>query len=728
MIKGITTTVAGTVLLWAVASTGVNAGAVNSAGGGSDSDQAASTAAPQAGATSSPAAKKADDSVEVVVMAQRKSERLQETPVSVSAVSAQNFENLNARDVSDVSRAAPNIQFEGNSGGSGLGTLTIRGVGQQQAGLLSDPGAAVYVDEVYRPRLSNNTLDFADISRLEVLRGPQGTLFGKNVVGGALSVYTALPDFEWGGKASVDYGTRDLSKVAVVVNAPIVKDVLALRIAGERVTQDGFMDDLATGQKLNNTNYSSYHATLLYNATDDLQFILRADTTYQNEKGTGGKVLTAPDPSLLTTGDYETRGTAPSFNLAKDQGLSLTTTVKNVLSGTFKSITAVRSFYNNFADDTDGTPLPLQSIDTISSETYGSQEFQYSNKLLDGKLNYSTGLYYMRENIKYDSFPRLAIFNLDNYSHQSTNSYAAYGQATYSATDKLDFTLGVRYSKDEKDVLFQSFATGGPELLDAHVKHAWDAVTPKGIVEYKFSRDFMAYGTISEGFKSGGVNGQPIQVSDFQPFGPEKVTNYEAGIKSELLHRRLRLNVSAYDMDYTNMQIGITAFGQNVVKNAGKAQIKGFEGDALLRTLPGLTFNANFSYNDFKYKYLTPDALASGLAYGSTLPVSPKTTINTGVEYSFDVGDDDTLTWRADYAYRTKIYFDANNSENLAQSAYGLWSSRLTFDVGRKWSVYAYGSNLTNKFYRVAAVTGLGATSVIPGRPREFGAGIKRSF
>lgn len=665
---------------------------------------------------------------DIIVRAQRRDERLQDIPISVTAVTADNFAKLNGRDLYDLSRAAPNVQFSGNTGGAGLGSLTIRGIGQQQAGLLSDPGAAVYVDEVYRPRLSNNTLDFSDISRIEVLRGPQGTLFGKNAIGGAVSIYSALPEFTWQGSATGEYGNRDFLKLVGVVNAPLIADKLALRVSAERVRQDGYIQDLATGEKLNNTNFYSFHASLLFRPSDRFELIVRGDVTHQDQKGTGAKVLTAPDPSLLTPGDYQSRGTAPSFNLGTDKGISATATL-DLGSGVIKSITAYRSFFNDFADDTDGTPLPLQSIETVSKEDFVSQELQYINNLFDGRLKYNLGLFYIHEKINYDSSPRLAIFSLNNFAKQTTDSYAAFGQVTYSFTDRFDLTVGLRYSRDDKDVAFTGFFVGVPvPVLDARVEASADAVTPQVTAQYKFTSDIMAYATFSEGYKSGGVNGQPIQVADFQPFRPERVKNYEAGIKSELLGRHLRANLSVFRMDYDDIQIGITAFGQNVVKNAGRARINGFEGDLLLRPVSGLTFNANFSYNDFAYKSLTADAIASGLAYGLTLPIAPKTTINGGAEYAFALGGDSRLAIRADYAYRSKVYFDANNSENLVQRGYGLLSSRATLSFGERYSAFVYGSNLTKEFYSVAAVTGLGATSVIPGRPREYGLGFSLRF
>lgn len=667
------------------------------------------------------------DAGEIVVRAQRRDERLQDTPVSITAISADNFAKLNGRDLNDISRAAPNIQFAGNQGGSGLGTLTIRGIGQQQAGLLSDPGAAVYVDDVYRPRLSNNTLSFNDIERLEVLRGPQGTLFGKNSIGGALSVYSPKPNFTYSSRENLEVGSRNLLNASAMVNVPI-NDQIAVRFSGQSVRQDGYMHNLEDGKDYNNLSYRSVRGSLLYKPSSSFEFLLRGDYTRQDQRGTGTKVIVASDPSLLTSGGYETRGTAPSYNRGTDAGVSGTATW-DVGFGSIKSISAYRWFSNDFADDTDGTPLDLQAVVTNSKEEFFSQELQYNVDLLEDNLHLTTGLFYMNEKIKYDSFPRLAIFSLDNYSRQTTNSYAAFAQIDIKPADRLEISLGLRYSKDEKSTSFASYTTGNPVAdIDADVDGSWSAFTPKATVQYKFTPDVMVYATVSRGFKSGGVNGQPIQTSDFQPFDQEMVTNYEAGIKTELFSKRLRANVSVFRMDYDDMQIGITAFNQNVVKNAGKAVIQGFEGDFMVKPVNNLTLSSTVSYNDFKYKRLDADAIASGLDYDLTLPMAPKWTVNAGAEYRIPISESNSLSVRGDYSYRSKIYFDANNSEVLAQPGYGLVSSRVTFEHNDAWSIYAYGNNITNKYFRASATTGLGTTVVIPGRPREFGVGASVRF
>ncbi|MEE4452105.1 TonB-dependent receptor [Novosphingobium resinovorum] len=720
-----------------VASLGVattaNAQAPAAATGDASGAQPVTPARPTPGAAAAQSHPNTQNSVgeeqirEIIVRAQRRDERLQDTPISITAVTSDAFAKLNGRDLSDISRAASNIQFASNQGGSGLGSVSIRGIGQQQAGLLSDPGAAVYVDDVYRPRLSSNTLAFNDIDRVEVLRGPQGTLFGKNSIGGALSVYTPEPMTSLGSRETFEVGSRNLINASAMVNMPITDEV-AVRFSGQSVRQDGYMHDLENGERYNNVNYQSVRGALIYRPTESFKLLLRGDYTRQDQNGNGTKVVVASDPSLLTSGGYETRGTAASYNRGTDAGLSATATW-DTGSGVIKSISAYRWFSNQFANDTDGTPLSLQAVETNSKETFFSQELQYNVDLIPDKIHLTTGLFYIIENIDYNNFPRLSTFSLDNYSQQTTNSSAAFAQLDVKPIEGLTLSAGLRYSRDVKHTSFQSYFAGTTSaLIDADVHGKWSAVTPKFTAQYQFTHDLMVYATISRGFKSGGVNGQPIQTSDFQPFDQEMVTNYEAGVKSELFNRHLRANISIFRMNYDNMQVEITSSGRNVIENAGRSVIQGVEGDFMVSPVRNLTLNSTFSYSDFKYKRLDADAIASGLNYGLTLPFLPKWTVNGGAEYRIPLSSSNSLLVRADYSYRSKLYFDALNSQSISQQGYGLLSARITFKHEDAWSVYAFGSNLTDKYYRVAGTTGNAATIVIPGRPREIGLGANFQF
>lgn len=684
---------------------------------------------------------------EIIVTAQRVRENVQQTPLAITAVSGGALEAQNVQSIKDISRTAPNIQFGGGYGGT---ALFIRGVGQQQAGLLSDPGAAIYVDGVYHPRVTGDSTNFSDVERLEVLRGPQGTLFGKNAIGGALSIISFAPDNDLAGGLSTRIGSRDRFDLGAWVNIPLVDDKAAMRLSFDRSKQDGYMTNVLTGKKLSDTNYYTARGSLLVQPTETLNVTLRADYTNQRDNGRGYKPLIAPNPAFLTSGKYDSAGDGPSYNHATDFGLS-GTVEWDMGPGTLKLIPAYRRWTQKFADDSDGAadPTSQQHVSSDAEDSFYSQEVQYVGKTLDDRLQFAVGAFYMRDHSREGVSPRIVIsalpgappppgpggagpivFFLDNNTNLVTNSYAVFGQATYSLTDKLHLTAGVRYSKDKKDVTYTQFdETVGATTINVNRKSDYSAVTPKFTIDYQFTPLVMVYATASRGFKAGGFNGQVSSPDGFTAFQPEYLWNYEAGIKSEWFDRKLRVNIDAYRMNYTNIQIAfLQADGANTIANAGQARFNGLEAEVTALITPALMVSGSLGINDFKYTKLDPQI--SNLASSSLLPDSPKTTASASVNYTvheFDNGN--KIEIRADYSWRSKIYFDAVNTEIGSQKPYGLLSARGSFTwTDDRYSLFVYGNNLTNKYYHTLGLSNFGLTYIRPGPPREVGLGLTARF
>lgn len=674
---------------------------------------------------------------EIIVTAQKREENLQKTPVTVTAVDAQAIENLGATTLYDLNRIAPNTEFGGSQQGS---FIFIRGVGQTQQSVLSDAGATLYVDGVYRPIIFGNATNFADLQRMEVLRGPQGTLFGKNTIGGAVNIITTAPTNDFGGSLEVMGGSRNRLKVDGVVNIPLVDDRLAARIAVQTNTQDGYMQDFATGDKQGNTHYYTTRGSLLWKASDAVEVTLRADYTKQNQLGTGSKILPPSSSQYYTDDPYGHYGTSDSFSRVQDKGSSLTVDWKTG-PGSLKSISAYRDFSSSFNDDADGTPDPVQSNLDQRADKFFSQEFQYNAKSFDERLDWTVGAFYLRDDVHQDGHPRIpsAFVALDNYMDQIAKSYAGFAQATYAVTDPFSVTLGIRYSRDEKDTTFTSiqapggFQPSGTVLIDGNESKRWSAVTPKVSLQYQFTPDAMAYVTASKGYKAGGFNGTPFTAADFLPYEPEKVWNYEAGVKTEWFDNRLRANLTGFYMDYTDIQVNIENVPVTIhVENAGDARIQGVEAEFAFVPVRELTFNASFGMNDFEYTRLDASAQAQGLTSEKVLPFAPKYNATLGAEYTlFDLGTGN-LTFRSDYSWRSKVYMDASNSEAIAQDAYGLWSARVTYSgEDDRWAVYAYGLNLSNTEYHVFGNSAFASTVgyiVGQGAPREVGVGVRMGF
>lgn len=677
---------------------------------------------------------------EIIVTAQRREENLQQTAIAVTAVSGETLAAVNAQSLYDISRVAPNIEFGGSQGGS---NLYIRGIGQQQSGLLSDPGAVIYIDGVYRPRVASNSTNFSDVQRVEVLRGPQGTLFGKNAIGGALNITSIAPSNDLGAAVDLQAGSRDRIKAGGWVNLPVVQDRLVARLSVESNKQDGYMKNLQTGEKLSDTDFYTARAGLLWNPSNDFQITVRGDYTKEDQIGVGARPIENSNASYLALGEYETRGTAPSYSRLKDYGVSATLEWK-VGPGTFKSITAKRTWTQDFSQDTDGTPDPVYTahVSSNAKDDFISEELQYTAAAFDDRLSLTAGAFYMDEDIFSGVYPRIAAppvqINLDNYRDQTTKSYALFGQGTYAFTDSVDLTLGLRYSRDKKDIDFfqynyapsptnPTFPLGGVDL-DTQREASYSALTPKATLQYQIIPDVMTYITAARGFKAGGFNNQPTAPEEFTAFAPEYVWNYEAGLKSEWLDRRLRANIAVYRMNYTDIQLTFTGpSGISTVANVGEARINGLETEFNFLATPSLLLNVSYGYNDFKITHVAPGT--EDVTTQTVLPNFPKVNASGGLQYTVDIGTKGSIVLRTDYSWKDKIYYDSNNTESFAQDAYGLWSARLTYrGSAERWSVYAYGTNLADTYYHLYGQSSLGMTATMPGPPRELGLGLMAKF
>lgn len=673
---------------------------------------------------------------EVIVTAQKREENLQRTPVTVTAVDAKAVADLGATSLYDIGRIAPNTEFGGSQQGS---FIFIRGVGQTQQTVLSDPGAALYVDGVYRPILFGNSTNLSDLARMEVLRGPQGTLFGKNTIGGAVNIITELPTNDFGGSIDVMGGSRNRLKADGVLNVPIVQDALAARFSVQTNTQDGYMRNYATGDRLANTDYYTARGSLLWTASDAVELTLRADYTDQDQRGPGSKIQPPSSSPYYTDDPWGEFGTSDSFSRAIDKGASLTLDW-DIGPGTLKSISAYRKFASEFNEDADATPDPVQENLDVRADEFFSEELQYNAKSFNDRLDWTVGAFYIDDDVSQEGHPRVPpTVSLDNYMAQKAKSYAAFAQGTFNVTEPFSVTLGARYSHDDKDTTFTSIAAPGGLAPAGQVQIAgvdsksWSAFTPKLALQYQFTPDAMVYVVASKGYKAGGFNGTPFTAADFLPYDPEYVWNYEVGVKTEWLDRRLRANVTAFYMDYKDIQVNIEQVPITIhVENAGDAELKGFEGEFAFLPIEQLMLSASFGMNDFDYTRLESSALSSGLALDKVLPFAPKYNATVGAEYTAFDGDAGKLTLRSDYSWRSKQYMDAVNNEQTAQGEYGLWSARITYsERDDRWSVYAYGLNLSNTVYHVFGNSAFASSVgyiVGQGAPREVGVGARISF
>jgi iron complex outermembrane receptor protein len=713
---------------------------------------------------------------EIVVTAERRETNLQDTPISVTALNAGALEAQGVKTINDLAASVPNLTSTTGPQGSGDANFFVRGVGQFDFIVTNDPGVGVYVDGVYLGRTVGAMLDSGDIARVEVLRGPQGTLFGRNTLGGAISVTSKAPDPDgMAGSLRATYGSRDRIDVDGGINAPIGGDS-AVRLYAFTRNQDGFATRAQDGVKFGKTKRSGIKGSALIAASETITINLAADYSL-DKSNPAPSVLRAiaPFPFFPAAAAADIQNPANFYRIfasnqpeARNEIWGVSATIAAELGdATLKSITAYRELDGFSTSDPDGTRFRLYDQDTDTDQTQFSQELQLSGDAADGALSYLVGGYFFRERAVQEL--RLCFAPITNTptapnnpcntwtqgNNQVTKSTAIFGQARYNVTDALSVTLGGRYTWDKKDIVsnqFFDFRAGGvgpgavfgfgfpPALLGQRIvvpivsnlpdDAKFNKFTPKIGVEYKASDDVLLFASYAKGFRSGGFNGRLIAPQRTVPsYDPDTNDAYEIGFKSDLADRRLRLNGTAFYSKYKGIQQTISDPAvQFRVANAGDATLKGFELELNAVPADGLRFDVGLGYTDSEFKNVP--ALV-GPINGNQLPFSPKWTVALGAEYAADLGTGGKLTPRVDWRYQAKTFFTAFNLPFEQQSGYGLLSARITWtDADDRFSISAYGDNLTDKEYYTFGQNALAAQGVAYtyiGRPREYGvtAGFK---
>ncbi|WP_321390236.1 TonB-dependent receptor [Emcibacter sp.] len=739
---------------------------------------------------------------EITVTARKVSENLQDTPVSVAAFTGNNMEARGITDVSEISDYTPNMQFDFTaplSGSSNAAVIFIRGVGQTDFNHNVDPGVGVYIDGVYLARSVGGVLDLLDVERIEVLRGPQGTLFGKNTIGGAVSVTTKKPGADFEGKVSATYGRFDRIDINGMINIPLNEDKVALRLSGNSQSRDGFAYR-ADGVSLGGKDSTSARATLYWDVTDSLDITLSGDWSTADEDSPVesliainpdaqliilNNIFVATDPSgifddrfvvdSLDVGGVMDYGTSDRIGSEYDiYGISMTLDW-NIAGIDVKSITAYRDMDMSFGRDADHSPLIIQGTANEIEHEQFSQEFNITGTAFDDKLDWLFGaLYFEEQSYNYAVVPivpglfqnpgleAMALSLPDGADKErllgivnggasgggpdsiDNKSYAAFLHTSYHFTEQFTLTAGLRYTHEKKYVNVQSMffelaqllPEGAPipdafyQLTDTDDEKEFDNLSAHLNLEYRWNDDVMTYLSYSEGFKSGGFNARylsprPAPIS----FDEEEVTSYEFGIKSELFDRRLRLNISAFYSDYTNIQVSAVQNGEPFTQNAAEATIKGFEVEFTARPTEALTLMGGIGYLDAGYDSLEPGTLVT---LDDMFVDTPEWSFNIAAEYMLPLSDSAELVFRGDYSYRTEFANDATNTPGLIQDGYGLLNGGITLDfVETGLSVSVFGRNLTDEYYIMSGWADIGSIGLVDGtwgRPREWGVTVGYHF
>ena len=686
---------------------------------------------------------------EVIVTAQRRETDRQDTPVAVTALSELQMERRGISRALDLSRQVPNLVASNNITLSGSNSYYLRGIGSLESLATFDPPVITYVDEVVDPRQIANNVNLLDIERVEVLRGPQGTLFGRNTTGGAISIVTRKPSPEFEVKGSASYGRFDEVTVKGSANVPLGDRVFS-RVSAFYTDDDGWQRSAITDELYNGKQAYGARAALRLELTDTIRWDLSGDWQYQR----GQTLSSIVDPvaaqtnrssgrdgpwvlgsgnrndvflSNCTDGDTPFEWVRNGCTASEVQGHNI---YSNLQIDTFEQVTInlISGYRNNEhrfvsplrASLREGAELPLS---TEGTSEMVQQELKLNGEAFGNRLTYVTGLFYLKEDNFTDfetSFatPEDGVFLVleRNRVENDSRSFAWYGQADLAVTERLTLTAGLRWTREKKTIPFYGFtsdvfpafdiddivALGTPDRV---VTRQW---TPRFVAQYAFSDDVMAYASATRGFKSGGWSARAREARFMIFFDKETVWSYEVGTRAEWFDRRLRTNATLFHVTYDDLQLPTLAFipgpGDTptfTTTNVGKMRVRGVEMEASAVIAQGLSLYATVGLQDADYKTISQPAVDTGILLDNDPQRVPDVTLTIGGQYQTFVdalnGD---LYANVDAQVLSAYFVDSQNTPNARNPGHTTINAAIGYDTSDGlWGVQLSCRNCFGKRY-----------------------------
>ncbi|TIX49048.1 TonB-dependent receptor [Alteraurantiacibacter aquimixticola] len=812
----------------------------------------------------------------IVVTAEFREAALQDTPIAITAVNAEMLEARGQTDIAQIAAQAPNVSLrpQPQNGGSGL-IAFIRGVGQVDFNYALDPGVGVYVDDVYIPTLSSSLLELIDLDRIEVLRGPQGTLAGKNSIGGAIKLFSAKPRGDDSGSLRVEYGSYDMIQIRGMADFGIT-DNLAVRISGMSRSRDGYVDmleysalhdgpdetvpaNLARGignenyETMGGENITAGRIALRWEPTDRLEINISGDYTREASEATPTVLIAAGastpsgvsseffdpfsqnpsvsagsmgemipwlegtdgQPVLLDcrfvpagpyscdTANLEAAGYDPRFvsysnfmdamdpnpqapfkpyfalPIKEFEGWGIQGNLTYDISDNlqFVYIGSYRAYESKWGQDQDATPIPVAQLDNQLNHEAWSSEVRLNFDAADGLLQGTVGGFYLDQDGEYTARVDLNYVNptidfIHGPDTTPSTTKALFGTVTLRPTDAFSLTGGLRYTKDKKVYTyfrrnpdgsqpdgFNCFVANGPYsepncllagLFDIPGEFKGDRWDWRIVGDYRFSDQFLAYASVSTGFKGGGVNPRPFVADQALEFQPETLTTYEVGFKSDFLDRRVRLNGAAFINKYEDIILQKLVCPESSLpspclrpENIGSADVKGLELELGLFPVDGLSIDGSIALLDFEYTSPsvpgnTQGCPAAACLEGTSIPAdgitpyTPELTYSFGIQYDHEI-ESGTISGRFDGSYQSDVFANSENTSWAEVEGRFLGNARLSYTTADEdWRVSLEVENLFNKYYFLSrsdvASNALGVVTGVPAMPRTWSVAVERRF
>ncbi len=693
---------------------------------------------------------------EVIVTAERREASLQDTEISMSVFSNRSIEEQGIQTYLDLSAMAPNVMMHEMPGKAG-GAISIRGFKNAETFATFEPKVALYLDGVLIAKGAGSVFDVLDLERVEILRGPQGTLYGRNTVGGAVNFITKKPSTEeFSGKVSASLGDYDLQDFKGTVNIPL-GDTLAFKASAGSMKRDGFWENrLQNNKTLGDRDRQAALLQLMWEPTDNLNFLYTYDKTDIDE-GFYPSATVAYGPLAPQLAPYVQDGTKDryfdgfdTFTKADISGHAFTVNWELNENLSLVSITGYREFQVDSFQDSDATPILQGHVYSGDDYQNLTEELRLVGDAFDSKLEYVIGAFYMDEDIK-DTYQNLesAAYGLSINSGASAKNevWAVFGQGTYSLTEKLDLTFGLRYTQEDRSMSNRQILEvlgGGPvvsQAINPDAQKDYDDVSGTLSVSYDWSHDLMTYFKVSKGYSSGGFNARQPDPRFFYPgYDEETVYTYELGWKSTWLDSRLILNGALFYSDYSDLQVNqLTDTGSNNIDNAGDAEITGLELEATAMVTDSFEVGGGYGYLDPQYKkYIAVDGTDLSNNHWAH---APKNTVNLYARYTVADVFGGNLVARVDYSWVDDYFLLTANGPNLVDGnvapSYDTINARIALEELPVWgdthiTVAAWGKNLTDELWYNSGFDLsdglLGYVGKSPSAPRTWGVDLIWEF
>lgn len=678
----------------------------------------------------------------IVVTARQRAEDVQEVPISISTIGGDALVEGRIDTLQEIEYAVPNLVF-GETGTSGETHIGLRGIGDFSRNVGFDTRVGVYIDGIFAGQSLAVDQGLVDIAQIEVLRGPQGTLFGKNSSSGVVNIITQKPKLgELSGSVQIGGGNLDTIYGSAILNVPLGENA-AGRFSLVAQNQDGYVKNLTTGKDLLSNDHLLGRGRILIEPTDSLEIILSGDFRKQDND----ILFLEPEPDVNAPGRFTVAQDGPLIDENRGFGFGLEANYTFGNGYKLTSITGYREAKRKVGSDEDASPDYGLHIKFFNDKfEHFTQEIRLASPG-ENPFRFVVGGYFfhqegsqLREGYFGPGFGAPAdTLAARGSASVDTTAWAGFINANLDLTDTLTLTGGIRYTNEKKDASVDQFGspagladfTGFTDSLND------DSVTATASLQYQATDNLLVYASYDRGYKSGGFNVDFVGSTGEIPFDSETVDSFEAGFKSDLWDNRLRFNVSAFYAEYSNFQVfQFQTVGGNtllIASNAASVTTQGIEVEGFVRLTDNFEISYGLGYVDAEFDDF-PGGATDDLGVpiniaGNSLPRAPKVSGSVTGRYKFPIGGSADGTFSVTYSHRGEQFFNPDNRDRTRQGAYGLLNASLDIELNDRWTIGIWGRNLTDEVFRTnRGVSFLGIPFSLYGQPRTYGAEVRVNF